>query len=87
MLHKCHAIGCDVPVPPHLLMCRSHWVQVPKAEQQAVWAAYQPGQEHTKETTEIYRLAAAGAIIAVAEKEGKPIPAIYRRMGKTHAAD
>jgi hypothetical protein len=63
-----------------MLFCRHHWAMVPRAEQRAVWAAYVPGQERTKETTAIYRCAAAGAIIAVAEQEGRTVPAVYRRM-------
>lgn len=87
MAHTCHAIGCDVPVPRKMLMCRQHWRLVPRAAQQAVWAAYELGQERTGETTEVYRMVAAGAVIAVAEHEHKHIPPIWYRMrdGKQEA--
>ena len=80
MAHTCHAIGCDTPVAPRLLMCRTHWATVPRACQQAVYVAYVPGQERTKTPTDVYLRAAARAIIAVAEYEGKTIPPIYRMM-------
>ncbi len=46
--HRCHAIGCETPVPPKLLMCRAHWNRVPKVLQAQVWAHYRPGQEVDK---------------------------------------
>ena len=79
-MHICHAITCDVPIPARLLFCKDHWGMVPCAEQPAVLAAYVPGQERTKETTAVYRIAAAGAVIAVAEREYRMIPPIWFRL-------
>ena len=67
--HVCHAEGCDVPIPPKLLMCLTHWRRVPKELQQAVWANYVPGQEIFKNPTPEYVQVARTAIAAVAEKE------------------
>ena len=78
--HVCHAIACDAPVPPKLLMCLPHWKMVPWGTQRALLAAYVPDQERTKVTTKHYRMAATRAIIAVAEQEGRVIPAIYLRI-------
>ncbi len=44
--HTCHAEGCKVPVPRRMFMCGRHWAMVPKALQDALWAAYTPGQEN-----------------------------------------
>ena len=80
MAHTCHALGCDTPVHPKFLMCGYHWFFVPQACKQAVYVTYVPGQERTKTPTDVYLRAAASAIIAVAEHEGKMIPPIYRTM-------
>jgi hypothetical protein len=69
--HRCHALGCTVPVPPQMLMCRTHWFKVPKPLRQAVWSLYQRGQEVTKTPTPEYLAAARRAIDAVAEREGR----------------
>lgn len=69
MSHKCHAIGCEKEVPPHLLMCFPHWQRVPKRLQRDVWATYRAGQEVDKKPTNEYLEAAARAILAVADKE------------------
>lgn len=71
MSHTCHATGCQIEVPPAMLMCRPHWAKVPKPLQRQVWANYQPGQEITKTPTRDYLGAARNAINAVALKEGK----------------
>lgn len=43
--HLCHAIGCTVPVPRKMFMCRRHWFMVPRDDRDLVWALYTPGQE------------------------------------------
>lgn len=68
--HKCHAYGCKRDVAPKYLMCRYHWNMVPKPMQDAVWSAYQPGQElGEKEPTLLYEVAAAGACLSVLKAE------------------
>ena len=67
MPHTCHAIACDVPVPPEMLMCRKHWFTVPVGLRNRVWTEYHNG------ITKAYCLAAKAAVIAVAEKEGREI--------------
>lgn len=42
--HCCHVPGCDVTVPPRLLMCRMHWRMVPADRQKAVWRHFNPRQ-------------------------------------------
>ena len=70
--HVCHAKGCEVPVPPRMLMCRRHWRMVPYGLKLAVLSEYQPGQERLDGTafpTDDYLDAAREAIDAVAAKE------------------
>ena len=43
-MHVCHVYGCDVPVPPRMLMCRPHWAQVPREMQDAVYSTFNPQQ-------------------------------------------
>lgn len=67
MPHTCHAVACDVPVPPAMLMCRPHWFRVPPKLRNRVWAEYHNG------ITKAYCAAAKAAVLAVAEKEGREI--------------
>jgi hypothetical protein len=69
--HTCHAEGCDVRVPPRMLMCRAHWFMVPKTLRGRVWATYVHGQERRKDPTPEYLEAAQAAIDAVAAAEGR----------------
>jgi len=69
MAHECHAAGCNVPVPPTMLMCAKHWRMVPKAVQTRVWANYRAGQCDDWQITHEYAEAARAAVRAVAEKE------------------
>lgn len=71
MSHTCHARGCNVPVPPKMLMCSAHWRKVPRDLQRSVWAHYRSGQEVDKNPTMSYLDAADAAIKAVAKKELK----------------
>jgi hypothetical protein len=78
--HICHAIGCTKACKPTELMDKAHWQMVPLPLRQAVWAAYQPGQERTKRVSRAYLQAAAMAVLAVAEQEGRDIPEIWWQM-------
>lgn len=46
--HRCHAHGCQVPVPPKMFMCRPHWRRLPMRLQRAIWVEYRSGQEIDK---------------------------------------
>lgn len=75
--HPCHAIGCNVAVPPKMLMCLPHWRMVPRALQKRVWDTYVPGQERRKDPTADYLAAATAAIRAVHQAEiaaREPLP-------------
>jgi hypothetical protein len=61
-------------------MDKAHWQMVPLPLRQAVWAAYQPGQERTKRVSWAYLQAAAMAVLAVAEQAGRDIPEIWWQM-------
>lgn len=80
MSHTCHALACQAPCPAVWLMCLAHWRLVAPALQAHVWATYRPGQEQTKDPSRAYLRAAARAIVAVAEHEGRVIPSNWRRM-------
>ena len=68
-MHQCHAEGCDVEVPPRLLMCARHWRMVPRSVQRLVWRTYRPGQEIDKRPGSAYLAAQKEAINAVRELE------------------
>lgn len=82
MSHRCHAIGCDVEVPPALLMCKPHWMMLPKALRQEVWRLYRSGQELRKDPTLEYLAAAGRAIEAVAAIEKSRGAARQGRQGE-----
>jgi hypothetical protein len=67
--HTCHALGCDLKVPPKRLMCLKHWRMVPNQIQDQVWAYYRPGQEIDKRPTKDYLVAAGAAVQWVYERE------------------
>jgi hypothetical protein len=69
LAHRCHAIGCDLEVPPAMLMCRRHWFLCPKPLRREVWRLYRSGQEVRKDPSDDYLAAARAAIEAVAEIE------------------
>lgn len=74
MAHTCHAIACDVPVPPAMLMCKPHWFRVPRALRNDVWREYENG------ITRAYCAAAKAAVVAVAEKEGRTVTGDEREI-------
>lgn len=76
MFHTCHAVDCEIPVKPEMLMCRRHWFTVPPKLRSRVWATYQVGQcdlGSDVDVTRAYCEAARAAVIAVAKSEGKTI--------------
>jgi hypothetical protein len=68
-MHKCHALGCSVEVPPSLLMCKPHWRLVPRKLKLDIWRYYQKGQEVTKNPSIDYVASAIAAIFHVADIE------------------
>lgn len=71
MSHHCHAVGCETSVPPKMFMCLKHWRMLGRAGQQAVWAAYRPGQEDDKRPSSTYMEVTNEARRVVASREGK----------------
>lgn len=67
--HTCHAYGCEIPVPPRMLMCRRHWAMVPRQMQSAIWTTYRRGQERDKMPSPGYLEAARAAVNAVRDLE------------------
>ena len=76
MGHTCHAMLCEVNVPPRMHMCKRHWFMVPKRLRDALWASYRPGQERRMNPSADYLRAAAACVQSVAQKEGYPDDAI-----------
>lgn len=70
MPHTCHAIGCDVAVPPKIFMCKPHWFKLPKPIRDGIWSAFKPGQERTKTPSNTYLINSYSACIWLAEQEG-----------------
>lgn len=52
--HTCHWPGCMKQVPPAMWGCKTHWFKLPKHLRDAVWAAYEPGQEATMDVSSEY---------------------------------
>lgn len=63
--HKCHAEGCNVSVPPRLLMCAIHWSRLPYRLKMAILIEYRPGQEIDKQPSPKYLEVMREAIEAV----------------------
>lgn len=71
MAHHCHAMGCEVPVPARLLMCRRHWFMVPAPMRGAVLRHFRPGQCDDKKPSRAWLEAAIAAVKHVATVEGR----------------
>jgi hypothetical protein len=67
-----------------MLMCREHWWMVRYTIQQAVWAAYRPGQCDDKRPSAAWHTAADAAIGYVASREGRPVTPAELRALKTY---
>jgi hypothetical protein len=72
--HTCHATACDRRVPPAMFMCRPHWYALPQEMRDAIWDAYQPGQERldgTAFSSEEYLRVTREAIQFLEAKQGR----------------
>lgn len=67
--HTCHAMRCEVRVPPAMFMCKRHWYMLPKATRGAVWV-YLPGQEIRMDPSDEYLTVARDAVLWLAKREG-----------------
>ena len=70
--HTCHWPGCTRRVPPAMWGCKPHWFRLPKGLRNAIWRAYEPGQEISKAPSAAYVEAARAAQrwIAAQDKGG-----------------
>jgi hypothetical protein len=59
--HTCHWPGCGKPVKPAMWGCKPHWFMLPANIRLAIWKAYEPGQEISKNPSEEYLKAAQAA--------------------------
>ena len=70
MTHRCHAIECDVNVPPRMLFCKPHWVILTRPAQRAIWDSYKEGQEISKGFSGKYAVVQSIAVAIVACRDG-----------------
>lgn len=68
--HDCHWPGCGRQVPPAMWGCKEHWFRLPRALRDAIWRAYQVGQEESGDVSAEYLEAAERAQIWIREKGG-----------------
>ena len=59
--HTCHWPGCGRQVPPAMWGCKPHWMRLPYAIREAIWAAYSAGQEERLDPSDEYMRAAERA--------------------------
>lgn len=52
--HTCHWPECAAQVPPAAWGCRRHWRMLPKYLRDAIWLAYEPGQEKRMDPSDDY---------------------------------
>lgn len=52
--HHCHWPGCTKSVPPAMWGCYPHWMKLPRALRDKIWAAYRIGQETTMSPSREY---------------------------------
>ena len=68
-MHKCPVENCSAMLPTHLLMCRTHWAQVPQPLQRAVYQGWN-AQNRSLAAIPGYLKARKAAIEAVKQIEG-----------------
>ncbi len=63
---------CGEKIAPNLLMCKTHWYQLPQAIRLRVLRSYRPGQERDgwEGTTAEYQQAVRDAVDFMGRKEG-----------------
>lgn len=66
----CFWPGCPKTVPVSRLGCRPHWLALPKALRDAIWAHYRPGQDAASCTPE-YRDALHAALAYAYERNAE----------------
>ena len=71
--HQCPVAGCDARIKRRLLMCFSHWLQVPRSLQREVTEAFLAWRREPRDIGRMaaLRLAQAAAIDSV---KGHPEP-------------
>jgi hypothetical protein len=52
--HTCHWMGCTKQCPPAMWGCKEHWFKLPRHLRDAIWRAYQPGQEERLDPSDEY---------------------------------
>lgn len=52
--HTCHAPYCETEIPPHLHMCKRHWLLLPERLRKLIWSTYRKGQEIDKRPSAAY---------------------------------
>lgn len=65
--HTCHWPGCRLKVAPASWGCYRHWMMLPRAIREEIWATFRPGQEITKTPSRDYVAAAQKAQEWIAE--------------------
>lgn len=84
MSHGCHAVNCQLEVPPRLLFCARHWAMTPKNLQALIWKHYVPGQEVRKDPTDAY-LEAQEYVVRFVEslERGEPLVPVWTVLSLT----
>lgn len=85
----CHAVGCEVELAPHLIMCARHWAMVAGPTKEAIRAVIRG--DHGGGFMGAWLLAVAEAVVIVATREGtdaslSPLVGMARRVRQEEAA-
>lgn len=79
--HHCHWPGCSRHVSPALWGCYQHWMKLPKALRDKIWATFRAGQEISKTPSREYVEVAREVQDWIAKNFGVQPAVEPRRMG------
>lgn len=65
--HTCHWPGCAQRIALSQLMCRDHWLRLPKHLRDGIWRTFRPGQEIDGEVSSGYQRALRAVLRYVRE--------------------
>jgi hypothetical protein len=81
--HLCLAHECSERVSFRLLMCKPHWLSLPKSIRDAVWREYQEGSSFR--LLAVQQLAVAHSALLPNDEEAALVAAEYLAQAETYA--
>lgn len=76
----CYAIDCERTLDRSLVFCPDHWFSLSREARVRIHNERERWLAGRGEATPEWRKAIAAAVVVVAEREGRDVPELFRRM-------